>query len=305
MWWSGLQLDDLARTLGRLGPGTFAAAFGLHVLSYLFRARRFQLLVPAAERPPLAEVITASAAHNLAVQVLPAKTGELTLIVYLRGRSGVSGSAATASLLVSRLLDVLMLGALGGLAAVVVAREQGGLALALAGGLFVGALLVTLVFARATRLTDGLACRLASRGPRGERASEIIGRLGSALESAGHRSSLVPALLLSIPLWLCVFGFWVTLASGLGLPEHIGFLDNTFATASAQIGSLVPLAAFGGIGPMEAGWQLGYGILGVDLDTALAVGLSTHLVQLFNVAVFGGLAHLRMAVRPKARSASS
>jgi uncharacterized membrane protein YbhN (UPF0104 family) len=305
MWWSGLQLDDVARTLRRLGPGTFAAAFGLHVLSYLFRARRFQILVPVAERPPLAEVVTASAAHNLAVQVLPAKTGELTLIVYLRGRSGVSGSAATASLLISRLLDVLMLGALGGLAALVVAREHGGLALALAGGLFVGSLFVALVVARATWLTDGLARRLATRGARAQRAGEIIGRLGAALESAGHRSSIGPALLLSVPLWLCVFGFWVTLASGLGLPEHIGLLDNAFATASAQIGSLVPLAAFGGIGPMEAGWQLGYGILGVDLDTALAVGLSTHLVQLFNVSVLGGLAHLRMAARPKARPEAS
>jgi len=303
MWWSGLAVGEVTATLGRLSPKTYALALALHAGIYALRARRFQRLLPAGERPPLGEVVTASAAHNLAAQVLPAKTGEVTLVVYLRGHAGVGAAAAAASLLVSRLLDVLMLAAAGGLAAALVAREAGARVVPFAALLLAAALVGAFCFARATALTRRLAERCRGRGPRAERIGAAVERLGGALEVAGARSSLVPAAALSVPLWALVFAFWVVLAGDLGLPAGVDALDSTFAAALASLASLLPLSAFGGIGPMEAGWQLGYGLVGVDLETALAVGLSVHLVQLFNVALFGGLAHLRMAVRPGAGGA--
>jgi hypothetical protein len=57
---------------------------------------------------------------------------------------------------------------------------------------------------------------------------------------------------------------------------------------------------------MEAGWQLGFTLVGVESHLALAVGLSVHLVQIFNVVVLGALAHLVMALvpaRPRAPTA--
>lgn len=298
MWWSGLAVGDVVATLRRLEPRTYVLALAIHVGIYALRARRFQQLVPAHERPPLGEVITASAAHNLAAQVLPAKTGEVTLVVYLRGRSGVSGSAAAASLLTSRLLDVLMLAAFGGVAAAFAARDSGAVVVLLAVLLLAAALAGAFAFSRATRLTGAVARWCEPRGGGAARAGAVVERLGAALETAGTRASLLPAALLSLPLWVLVFAFWVVLAADLGLPPNVGALDSAFAAALASLASLLPLAAFGGIGPMEAGWQLGYGLVGVDLDTALAVGLAVHLVQLFNVAVLGGIAHLRMAQRP-------
>lgn len=298
MWWSGLAVGEVTATLARLDPATYGVALAIHVGIYALRARRFQQLLPVGDRPPLGEVVTASAAHNLAAQVLPAKTGEVTLVVYLRGHSGVGAPAAAASLLVSRLLDVLMLAAAGGLAAALVARDAGVRVVPFAVLLLAATLVGAFAFARATVLTRRVAERCRGRGPRAERVGEAVERLGHALESAGARSSVVPAALVSVPLWVLVFAFWVVLAGDLGLPPGVDALDSTFAAALASLASLLPLSAFGGIGPMEAGWQLGYGLVGVDLDTALAVGLSVHLVQLFNVALLGGLAHLRMAVRP-------
>jgi uncharacterized membrane protein YbhN (UPF0104 family) len=296
--WSGLDLATAFATLGRLGLGTYLAATAVHLVIYGLRAWRFALLVPRAERPALPAVLLVSAAHNLAAQVLPAKTGELTIIVYLKTRCGVSGSAATASLLVSRLLDVLVLAACGGLASAAVAREHGaGIAL-LALALLAAAGVGVFMLGRAPRLARALAERTAGRGPRLARLGELATRLGAALGVAGGRAALAPALLVSLPLWILVFVFWTLLAGDLGLPPDVGPLDATFAAALASLAALVPLSTFGGFGPMEAGWKLGFTLVGVEAQQALAVGFAVHLVQLFNVVVLGGLAHLVMALVP-------
>ncbi|MEZ5978328.1 MAG: lysylphosphatidylglycerol synthase transmembrane domain-containing protein [Planctomycetota bacterium] len=295
---SGLDPAAVGETLGELGLRTWCAALAVHLLIYALRAWRFAVLVPVAERPGFGDTLVVSAAHNLAAQVLPAKTGELTLVVYLRARCGVSAASAAASLLVSRLLDVLVLALFGGAAALLVSREHGGLVAVLATGLLAAAVALALALRRAPDLARALERRTRGRGARAERVGAVGARLGEALGAASGRDVLWRALALSVPLWILVFAFWVVLAGDVGLPEHVGAIDSAFAAALASLASLVPLSAFGGIGPMEAGWQVGYSLVGVEADTALAVGLAVHLVQLFNVALFGGLAHLWMAVRP-------
>lgn len=270
----------------------------VHLVIHALRAWRFVLLVPGVERPGFGQTLVASTAHNLAAQVLPAKTGELAIVVYLKARCGVSASSGAASLVVSRLLDVLVLAAFGGVAAAFVAREHGGAIAAIAALLLVAALLGAWLLGRAPRILGHMAKRAATRGPSAARMGERLERLGSALGAAGNRTALVPALLVSLPLWLLVFVFWVVLSQGLGLPPDVGNLDATFAAALASLAALVPLSAFGGFGAMEFGWQLGFTLVGVEPHQALAVGLSVHLVQIVNVIALGGLAHLVMALVP-------
>jgi hypothetical protein len=44
------------------------------------------------------------------------------------------------------------------------------------------------------------------------------------------------------------------------------------------------------------GWVLGFGLLGVPRDVALATGTGLHLVQLANVVVLGVLGHVGMGL---------
>ena len=57
--------------------------------------------------------------------------------------------------------------------------------------------------------------------------------------------------------------------------------------------------AFAGVGTQEAGWVLGFGILGIERDTAFATGLAVHLVQLFNVCAMGLAGHVAMGLMPR------
>ena len=88
--WGGVAPAEVVGAVGGLGPSTYAAALAVHAGIYLLRALRFRLLVPPSARPALGRVIAASAAHNLAADVLPAKTGEAALVLYLRGAAAVA-----------------------------------------------------------------------------------------------------------------------------------------------------------------------------------------------------------------------
>ena len=107
--WGELTPGELWETWKELPRDVYVQALLVHLGIYVLRATRFRVLLPPASRPPLPALVAVSSAHNLAAYVLPAKTGEGTLILYLRKVCGVPGSEGLASLVVSRLLDLATL----------------------------------------------------------------------------------------------------------------------------------------------------------------------------------------------------
>src|SRR6185436_14712845 len=99
--WGGVSWSDVVEACRRLSPATFLAAFGVHLAIHAVRAQRFRTLIPAAERPPYVNTFAAASAHNLAAYVLPAKTGEVALVVYLKSLCGVPNKVGLSSLVVS------------------------------------------------------------------------------------------------------------------------------------------------------------------------------------------------------------
>ena len=61
----------------------------------------------------------------------------------------------------------------------------------------------------------------------------------------------------------------------------------------------LPISAFASFGTFEAGCVLGFGLLGVPKDVAVATGLGLHVVQLFNVIALGFLGHFAMGAMRK------
>ena len=50
---------------------------------------------------------------------------------------------------------------------------------------------------------------------------------------------------------------------------------------------LIPISAIGGFGTFEAGWSIGFVLLGMPLDTAVSIGLFTNI---FGLIVSGAFA---------------
>ena len=313
MAWGGVEVADLARALGQLSLATYASALALHAALYLLRALRFQVLIPPALRPSFGRTTAVSAAHSLAAFVLPAKIGEAAFVVYARDVCGLPAAVGLAALVVSRLLDLASLAA--GCSIACFALRAAGLYPAIDWFVPVGAALaaIAVVFCVASARGDLVVRRLA-RGSRALRldrsalAARLLGRVeevARALRDAGGEGRLLAAGLVSLPIWIAIFLFCAVLARGLGLDPATPLAEATFASSLAILTSLLPISAFANFGTLEAGWVVGFGILGVPRDLALATGTGLHLVQLVNVAAFGLLGHVAIGVLSRATRAGA
>lgn len=311
-WWGGVSVGDVQAAFARLSWGTWGLALGLHVLVYNLRAIRYRVLVPGEHRPRHLDVLAISAGHNLATSVLPARTGDASLVLYLRGQCGVPMEQGLAALLVSRLLDLAMLAAAMGTACLLLSAfgDLPGWMLPLGGVLVAGGVGFVVLAAFADRLTDALEWfgRLfkLDRSNLGRKLLEKSAQAGEALRELGRGGRLAATAGLTCLVWLGLFSMYAVLAFGLGLPPELGYPEAVFGSGMAVVTNLLPLNAMAGFGTHEMGWAFGFSeILGVPRDLALATGVSMHLVQLANVVLLGVLGHLAMGVLGGARGAAA
>ena len=112
--WADIRPAEIADTLARIDARAYWTALAVQAVIYPLRALRLSILIPAAHRPSVARLLPITASHILAANVVPAKVGEASLVLYLRSVADVPGAYGLAVLLVSRLLDLATL--TGGLA---------------------------------------------------------------------------------------------------------------------------------------------------------------------------------------------
>lgn len=311
---SGLSFGALFGAVGELDSRTYFSALGVHASIYLVRAARFRMLLPRDTRPGLLGVLSTSSAHNLAAYVLPAKTGEASFVVYLRALFGVPASQGLVSLVVSRLLDLTTLLALvavflglliaGGMQSVAFLLP---LVPLLALGALVGALFCAWPHVLSARVVGLLSRVKLLDGARGGKLRAKLEEVTAALETVsisrpGGAALLGGATAASLVIWLLVFSFYAVLARGAGLPADLSFPEAAFGSSLAVLFNLLPINGFAGFGTQEAGWQIGFSLVGVDSELALSSGVAAHLVQLFNVVVLGVLGHLGLGLLGQRRS---
>ena len=308
MSWGGVSPGDVLRTLGQLPPAVYLFALGLHLFTYCMRALRFRMLVPRENRPGFRRSLVISSAHNLASYVLPAKTGEASLVVYLRMQAGVPATAGLASLLVSRFLDGAALSLGLSLACFWLERSGRYPALSWLGPLSVLLVLLAVIFLvlsmRGHLVLRAVAAVLRWMRLHRLRAGEHLlvrtNSLALALRSAGGGGRLPVAALVSVPLWTSIFGFFVLLARTMGMSESLSFAEGTFGATMGMLFNLLPVNAAAGVGTQELGWVTGFHqFLGINYDVALSTGIGVHLVQLFNIVVLGMMAHVAMGMMPR------
>ena len=310
MIWGGVSPRDAYETVRRVPPEAYFLATGMHLTVYCLRAIRFNLLIPREVRPTFKRSLIVSAAHNMASYVLPAKTGEASLIVYLRLQGGVPSAKGLASLLVARLLDGATLCCGLSFACIWLSRSGKYDSLTWLGSVGAGLIALCVLFVVLSVRGD-LVVRVVAACMRwlkvhhltlGERVLSKTNQVALALRQAGEGGRLALAALVTVPIWLGVFGFYAVLSKAMGLPESFSFAEATFGSSLAVMFNLLPVNGMAGVGTQELGWMTGFSdFLGVERGLALSTGVGCHLIQLFNVVTLGILAHLAMGVMPRLR----
>ena len=286
-------------------------ALVLYTVSLLFRTMRWRMfLEPVVDgelkRPLLPVVVVGYMALNL----IPARVGEIVRAVYLSIREGVSATGALGTVLLERLSDVLALLLLFGAAALIgsVAAESalGALAARIPGGLATMAFVAVAPFAvlvaivsyvvlvEPSRTAVLLNAMLSFVGPRLRmRIVDGVKNLLNGFWSVRTPKGLMKMLVLSIPVWVFEIGMYYVIALGFDLRPAFGS-ELQFVAAIVIFGAAGNLAGVipalpGNWGTMDVAGAGALIAMGANNDVAAAYALTVHVALWVPVTVVGAV----------------
>jgi uncharacterized protein (TIRG00374 family) len=294
-----LRNADLSRVWASVAaarPDFLLLAVLLTCLTFVVRAERWQYLLGPLGPTRFSTVFRATVIGFAASAVLPARAGEVIRPYLLARREGLSATAAFATIIVERSLDLvavlLLMGAFliwfdPGLeardSAVFEAIRFGGLVMA---PIALGTLAVMFVMAGHPERLHGWVLRAEAVLP--ARLAAMIAKFaqmfaeGFAVVRSPAR--LVAAMAWSIVLWIAIAaGIWsVSVAFGIAMP----FTGAWLMLAPLVVGVAVPTP--GGVGGFHEAYRIGAtAFFGADNDIAVGAAIVLHAISIGPVIIAG------------------
>ncbi len=289
------DLDGVARAVSGARWDLLAAALAVTCASYLVRVVRWRGLLRPLGSVRFGVAFRATVMGFAASALLPGRVGELLRPYALARREGLSATAALATIVLERLLDLaavmVLLGvallldevsgraAGAGLQAVRLGAGAAGLAAALGLG---GAFLAAGRPDRAARAVERMGALLPARAA--GKLVPLVRRFVEGLGALRDRRGVVVAAGWSLLHWVAVAAeVWlVTSAFDIALPVSGALV----LMALTIVGVAVPTPA--GIGGYHAAYQVGATLLyGAPEAAAVAAALVLHAVSFVPVSVVG------------------
>jgi len=284
-----VQLDELGAALGRIHPGWLLIAVAISFAIMVLRAFRWQLELRPLERIPFGRLWVVTAVAYLAINLLPARIGEVVRPWLLSRRSSVSFSNVVGNLVVEKTMDavVTLLYILVGLVTIDNLPDW-----VRTGARFpaVGAvLLVTLVlllYWRGEAFVDRRVLRfLPERFGAG--LKRVISAIVAGMRVLPNARLLLAVFVVSLVLWfLPILSSYVMIrAFDFDLPfaaAVVVFIFIGFGTAIPNVPGM--------LGPYQYACILALGLFGVPQVDALAYGLVLNAVQFLTLVLQGLIA---------------
>ena len=292
----GADLARVAAALSGARGDLLGAALALTGASFVVRAVRWHRLLLPLGPVRFATAFRATMMGFAASALLPGRVGELLRPYALARREGLSATAAVATIVLERLLDLLAVLFLLGVAVALDAAPGGADGAGLLGAVRSGAVALGLAAAAALGAAvaaagrPGLVARAVERtcaflparpaGVLARAAARFVEGLGVLRDrrvlAAAAGWSLLHWAAVAAVLWLVTRGF------GIGLPVSGAAVLMTFTV----VGVAVPTPA--GIGGYHAAYQAGATLLyGAPEAAAVAAALVLHVMSFLPVTVVG------------------
>jgi uncharacterized protein (TIRG00374 family) len=293
-----VDLDEVAGALERANLWLITAAIGFALVTYWFRAVRWQLILRPAGMVRHSSAVLATAVGYAAMTLLPARMGDLVRPIVLARRERLPLSAALASILTERIFDLWTV-VLYFLVFVIwppqmavlddTARSNFEL-LRLSGyvvgaGLVVGTLVLVSLFRFQERFID-LATRPVAlvRSSWKQPATSFLEHFLDGLRVLQRPRDLIVTMGASLLLWYAIY--WqvklTLLAFDLDYPLRVAY----FLVSLAVIGLLIPTP--GGVGGFHKATQVGLtAFFGVELNLATAIAIVYHACCFIPITLIG------------------
>ncbi len=271
---ASLEWDEVGRRMAQAGPVLLAVCTLVYLPPWVLRGLRWrQLAADLGDSVPLWPATCLATVGNMLNLILPAKAGDLLWTHAAHVRWGVPYGRGVVGVLAGRVLDLVVLAGLGGVALVALptGQEEHGatVALSVAAVLGGGILGVQLVLRR--RLARPLL-----RGPLARLVPLHDALVGPADALTGSPARAVLHCSTTGVIWLNEALVAWLLAQGMGL--DVSLAASMFAIMVANLSKIVPLTP-ASIGTYEVAGAIALGVVGVPYEDAFAVVLVEHLLK--------------------------
>ena len=286
-----VDIEQMLAAFGQTHYGFVLLSAALMFAAHYLRALRGRYFLAPVKRVPTGSLFSALMIGYAANTFVPAHLGELLRALVIGKKQEISASAALASIVVERIVDVVSLIAVMALVIMVHPFPQwveASGALMLAGALLAFGLMIAakrfesrtaaLVRALARTLPQRIGCRLESLA-----ANFLTGLV--PLKSSGHYFAVA---VLSIAIWMGYAGCYYACLEAFNLvsAHHLAWYAGLVVLVFTTISVIIPSTP-GYVGTFHYLCQLSLVMLGVSASEALSFAVVAHFINLAPVAVAG------------------
>ncbi len=308
-----LPPGELPRLLADSSAAWLLLGVALYIAVNVLRSARFAMLLDA-DTVTVRSFLPVSFAVSLLNNVLPMRGGEVSFVLFSRARFDIAASRGTAVLGLARLFDYIAVASLFVPLALLSLEELPtstdwpvedvptlSIVLAVAVLVFAGALAALSLAGLGERLVRSVdrvsKAVLPAGGGRFTRRGIAFGSQAvGTLRELRTRPKYVGAFALSLSIWLATFCWLYAFTIGVG--REVGLSLFIVGATFAVLSKALPLPTLGGLGVAEAGWTLGFTLIGWSASDAISSGLAVTVLTLVVSGAFG-LGSLVMLGRPR------
>jgi uncharacterized protein (TIRG00374 family) len=228
----------------------------------------------------------------LANNVLPARLGELVRSHAAGEGEGLSRTTVLGTVVVERIVDTVIVVGLAALAVVVLSARGIITSAVLLGAAFVALLVIGLGLAMASHRLPG-ADRVTAFMARWPRLVELARRLREGLAVAGKPGTLLGAVAFSAIAWTA--SILTFLAAGQAIGVELTLAQGALVCSGVALATIVPSGP-GYVGTFELTAVAIMTTFGIDPDSAFALALLAHAVNLLVTSVGGVIAAVKLDI---------
>ena len=304
-----ISLQDIANHLANLSVSWILVGVLFYLIANVGRSVRLKLLIPN-RRTQFRRLLPIVIAHSMFTNILPARTGELSLLFLLKKYETVSLDQSGVALLLARVADYVVVAFIFVAAAVASVgtfptASRASAVIWAAIGLMLLVCVVVLTFTWWGMQFLKLSRMLVERFGLASHRLVIFGTENLAQIIEAFRAVQSPKRYLQVFGWSLFI--WTATYAGIyaflwGIGVETTFPVTVVGSTFAVLSKAVPFISVGGLGAHEAGWAVGFMLVGLDKTTAISSGFAVNILTILTSIVFGILSLWSLRVQASTAS---
>lgn len=286
---SQLELSETLKVIRNVPISLVVLGFCCYALSFFLRAIRFKLLLPREK--PVQHLFPIVLLHYTALNIIPARLGELSYVYLLKKIHNISAGYSISSLIIARIFDQIAISLLFLLSSLFVDLPTQWLKmlnLVVAGLLIMIFVALMIVLAHKEHFVNWIKMLVSrwnlDRYRLLQHIMHAMDEVVIAFRNIQITQHVEKVFGLSILIWIGIFSVNYLLLKAFDV--HLSFVEIVLASTFIILLTVLPFQLLSGLGIHETTWRFIAVSLGVSNQIAIISAFGTHILSTMFLLIF-------------------